>query len=329
MGQTSSSSVESSGKSDVQVDFSNETPDPQTESFPLDSNEGKLSLPSGVSGKIFSTPQLLGFGPGEEEKRILSVSLSITIANNVPSSCWPVSSEVPQWYLLYSSFLHGRSFQQFVQRLVDKGPTIIVIRSCASPVVFGGFCEDSWLTVAAREKQSKSRSAAVKRAARENQPPHGISQRPSNQDPVFFGSENCFLFSDHNGGTIYRPHPSINSNFMYLFDTHPLEGRVGIGMGGRPGCLGWFLDGWLEGGASPPTRCSTFQSPPLVPGPTWRVDAVEVYALHPDTVASLLQAAEGDTPADSCLRRQSLAADKMLLELHGAHNFNKQERPDC
>ncbi|ORC92972.1 PIF1 helicase-like protein [Trypanosoma theileri] len=329
MGQTSTSYVENRKEENVHADVSNESPDLKTESLTLESNEVKLSVPSGVSSRTIGIPQLLGFASGEEVNRILPDSLSLTIANNVPSSCWPVSSEVPQWYLLYNSFLHGRSFQQLVQRLVDKGPTIIVIRSCESPVIFGGFCGDSWLTVAAREKQDKSRSAALKRAAREHQIPHGITKRPSNQDPVFFGSENCFLFSDRDGGSIYRPHPLINSNFMYLFDTHPLEEKIGIGMGGRPGCFGWFLDRWLETGASPPTRCPTFQSPPFTPGPSWRVDGVEAYALLPATVDTLLHRAGGETQGQSCIRNEENEADKMLLQLHGLHAFDNRERPDC
>ncbi|RNF02554.1 PIF1 helicase-like protein [Trypanosoma conorhini] len=274
-------------------------------------------------------PRLLGFAPGEEVHCILPESLSATIANALPSSCRSVAPQEPQWHLLYSSQIHGRSFQKLVQGLVDKGPTLIVIKAQDSANVFGGFSVDSWRTVAAREKQDKSRSAAARRAAREGHGTQGVTHRPVNQNKAFFGGEGCFLFTDKDGGVIYRAKPSVNSNFMYFFDSHPLSDKIGIGMGGEPGHFGWFLDRWLERGACHGVRCATFGNPRLTDAEEWQIDVVEAYAVLPNIVEALSKAPQATVEDESCLKKHTNDADKVLLQLSGFHTFDCQERPEC
>ncbi|PWV06459.1 putative TLD [Trypanosoma cruzi] len=284
---------------------------------------------SPVNSTACVAPRILGFAHGEELHRILPESLSLIIFNALPTSCWPVSPQQPQWYLLYSSRIHGRSFQKLVQGLVDKGPTLIVIKACESSNVFGGFCGDPWQTVAAREKQERSRSAAVRRATREGQGAQGITCRPANQNSAFFGGENCFLFTNRDGGLIYQSKPSINSNFMYLFDSHPLVDKNGVGMGGQPGHFGWFIDRWLEKGKCCGVCCATFCNPRLTDTEEWTIDGVEAYALHPETVESLSKAPRKGTERNSCLQNPANDADKLLLGLHGIYDFDSQEQPEC
>ncbi|ESL11484.1 hypothetical protein TRSC58_00764 [Trypanosoma rangeli SC58] len=274
-------------------------------------------------------PRLLGLPLGEEVHCILPESLSVIIANALPSTCWPVSPWQPQWHLLYSSQIHGRSFQKLVQGLVDKGPTLIVIKACDSANVFGGFSMESWQTVAAREKQDKNRSAAARRAAREGHDTQGVTHRPVNQNRAFFGSEDCFLFSNKDGGVIYRAKSSVNSNFMYFFDVHPHSDKIGIGMGGQPGHFGWFLDRWLERGTCHGVRCATFGNPRLTDAEEWLIDVVEAYTLLPDFVETPSKVSQGTAERESCLKKHANDADKVLLELYGFHTFDCRERPEC
>lgn len=283
--------------------------------------------------------RFLGFTEQDVQKKVMPDSVSATVANALPGSCKSSSSlDAPSWYLLYNSDIHGKSFQRLVQRITNKGPTVIVIKIHDSQRVIGAFCESDWLTVADREKLAKSRAAAAKRSEREGQRSSGYSERPANQNNVFFGGERCFVFSaGGNGegsqpseGTVFHSHPSMNSNFMYLFDTHPIVEKEGIGMGGQPGYFGWFVDRWLENGSCNGVRCTTFQCPRLSDAEVWKVEAIEVYAVREDIVQQLVKRDDGDVQPSSCLTANpDTDVDKMILELHGVHNFNAAERPDC
>lgn len=259
-------------------------------------------------------------------------TLASSIAQALPQTCQPQAFHPTQWFLLYNSDIHGKSFNRLVQRVEQKGPTVIVIKVKDEDVFIGAFCESDWLSVAQRERQSKSQAAAKQRAAREGQSTSGLAARPDNQSNVFFGNENCFIFSASTSGetSIYRSRSSVNSNFMYLFDTHPLAEKQGIGMGGQAGYFGWFMDRWLEKGACNGARCTTFQNPRLTPSESWTVEAVEVYAVSPPVVESLLALGDAGTADNSVLQSNpDREADKMLLELHGVHKFDQNERTEC
>ncbi|CBZ26044.1 conserved hypothetical protein [Leishmania mexicana MHOM/GT/2001/U1103] len=295
-------------------------------------------------GKIYHRPPDLPspeiVGVDDADKRILALTpkLAVRLADALPPSCRCGDfSGATRWYLLYSSFLHGKSFQRLVQHITSRGPTIIVIKVKDSPRVLGAFCESDWLTVAQREKNAKSAAAASARATREGQKQR-VTTAPQNQSNAFFGSLNCFVFRAHADSTddvsaegeIYHSHSSMNSNFMYLFDTHPLEEKIGIGMGGQPGYYGWFIDRWLENGASHGARCTTFQNPRLSSTETWAVESVEVYAVKKDIVEQLLRTGSDRTSGVSCVNdNPDSKADQMLLELNGTHEFNRRDRTKC
>lgn len=186
------------------------------------------------------------------------------------------------------------------------------------------------------------------RSARTGQTTDRVQERPSNQSPQFFGTSSCFVFkavsSDPSTLEVFKGKSSLNSNFMYLFDVHPDQERVGIAMGGQVQRHAWFLDRWLEAGHCANT-CTTFGSPNLCSISPFSVDAVEVYSVNPENFAPLLErhAADEnrrrmrevevdgeDTEAAPSVLRQGAETNcnKMLLELNGMHQFDAV-REDC
>ncbi|CBZ09032.1 conserved hypothetical protein [Leishmania infantum JPCM5] len=284
------------------------------------------------------SPEIVGVDDAGKRMLVLTPKLAARLADALPPSCrCGAFSGVTRWYLLYSSYLHGKSFQRLVQRITSRGPTIIVIKVKDSPRVLGAFCESDWLTVAQREKNAKSAAAASARATREGQKQR-VTSAPEKQSNTFFGNVNCFVFRAYADGTddvstegeIYHSHSSMNSNFMYLFDTHPLEEKIGIGMGGQPGYYGFFIDRWLENGASHGARCTTFQNPRLSSTESWVVESVEVYAVKKDIVEQLLITGSSRTSGVSCVNdNPDSRACQMLLELNGTHEFNRRDRTEC
>lgn len=284
-------------------------------------------------------PVIRGVDGAEKQKLVLKSKLAARLADALPPSCKGTGvSNTSAWYLLFSSEIHGKSFQRLAQLITSQGPTVIAIKILNSPRVIGAFCESEWLTVADREKSAKSAAAAAARAAREG---HRTQSQPGpkNQNNVFFGSDNCFVFRAYqdadadvgDDGELFRSHPSMNSNFMYLFDTHSSEDKIGIGMGGQPRYFGWFVDRWLESGACYGARCTTFQSPRLSPTESWKVENVEVYAVKPDIVERLARTGnEAAVGGVSCVNGGTNSkADQMLLELNGTHEFNRRDRTEC
>ncbi|KPA80137.1 hypothetical protein ABB37_05127 [Leptomonas pyrrhocoris] len=283
-------------------------------------------------------PIICGVSESEMQKLALTDEIGTLITDNLPMSCKGSNLGFPvKWYLLYSSDINGKSFQRLVQHIVSRGPTVLIVKLKNSARVIGAFCESDWLTVAEREKAAKSAAAASARALREGQAQRRKVESKS-KNTVFFGNANCFVFRVHSSnndgvsemGEIYKSKPSMNTNFMYLFDVHPLEDKVGIGMGGQSGYYGWFIDRWLETGTCYGSRCTTFDCPRLTPTETWQVDSVEVYAVKSDVVEQLLRDGNQLVTDVSCVNgNQDSKAAQLILELNGTHQFNRNERPDC
>ena len=84
-----------------------------------------------------------------------------------------------EWRLLYSSDIHGESFISFLNSVLKKGPTLLVVQDLDGHK-FGSFVSDSWKI-----------------------------------GPKFFGSDRCFLFQLEPFISIYST-SGYNDNFMYL-----------------------------------------------------------------------------------------------------------------
>lgn len=273
------------------------------------------------------TIEVAGVGASDKDKLIASPKLLGQLAANLPINC-----NGDKWYLLYNSKINGKSFNKLVQLLCGKGATIIIISTTAGNKILGGFNESEWLDVSARDKQAVSNSAAARRANREGQNTASLASRPANQNNLFFGTSGCFVFSAQKSGdnlNVFKANSSLNSNFMYLFDTHPDADKVGIGMGGQPGYFGWFLDRWLENGVCAGESCSTFRSPRLSDTEKWEVEAVEAYAVHPDMVKAFCESGLPGSSSSVLDPNANTTANKFLLEAHGIHKFDQNERTEC
>lgn len=149
---------------------------------------------------------------------------------------------------------------------------------------------------------------------------------------------------------IYRPKGS-NSNFMYLFDLHPQQERIGIGMGGAKdegsasvGNFAFFVDRFLNHGTCSIRLCPTFGNPRLSTEGSFSVGRVWILGVIPfDSQATTDRAGEdGGHQSDSdscggsrevadrhkrlgikrsCIFNRDAVVDKMLLELNGTHSF--------
>jgi hypothetical protein len=295
-------------------------------------------------------PKLLGFASVDAEAkfRILPETATAAIHAAVPPAFGERSfRHHDSWFLLYNSRIHGSSFHRMIQLITDRGPTLIVVKDNTSGRIFGGYNEASWSTVANREKEAKSIAASNARAKRNGMDDHVIT-RPANQASTYFGNEHSFTFrcrpasdesdqaGDPAGVDIYHARPHVNANYMYLFDAHPDDDKVGIGMGGvPPAYFGLFLNRWLEEGVCRGVRCTTFHNPMLSATETWQVGGVEVYALGTETVEELGATEvlpDGKTMVDtgaSIRKGQDRHADKMILELNAQHRFYADEDPRC
>ena len=47
------------------------------------------------------------------------------------------------WGLLFSSAAHGHSYNSLLMRVLDAGPTLVLVRD-KQGYLFGGFAADSW-----------------------------------------------------------------------------------------------------------------------------------------------------------------------------------------
>lgn len=65
------------------------------------------------------------------------ISQMLFINSNLPSDYRS------KWRFLFSSQIHGESFSTLMGRIVDQGPSVIIIED-TNGAVFGGFAPESW-----------------------------------------------------------------------------------------------------------------------------------------------------------------------------------------
>ena len=68
---------------------------------------------------------------------LLDIPSIILINRNLPES------QQHRWRLLFSTQIHGESFNAFIHQITNQGPVIIVARDTGGHV-FGGFASVSW-----------------------------------------------------------------------------------------------------------------------------------------------------------------------------------------
>lgn len=109
-----------------------------------------------------------------------------------------------EWRFLFSTKCHGESFSMLLGKILDKGPTVIVVAD-ENDFVFGGFASESW-----------------------------------SLSPKFQGDVKCFLFTLQPEVKVFLP-TGYNDHYMYL-NYHQQSMPNGLGMGGQFRYWGLWLD---------------------------------------------------------------------------------------
>ncbi|CAI5511198.1 unnamed protein product, partial [Closterium sp. Naga37s-1] len=190
--------------------------------------------------------------------------------------------ECREWCLLYSSKLHGLSFNSFLGKVSSvPHPTVLVVRDSAG-AIFGAFASKPW-------------------------------ERGS----AFFGDMRSFLFSFLPAAAVFKaagtstniqwvrgsvrrysrcladiptsPSPSYQPQCASGFASESIPN--GIGLGGQPGHFGLFLSADFDSGHSRPS--TTFNSPSLSSSPNFSIDAVECWAVISASLSDRISAGDG------------------------------------
>lgn len=77
------------------------------------------------------------FPRGPINSGLLDIPAILMLNSNLPSALRN------EWTLLFSTVKDGESFSSFVQRILQEGPTLLLVRDKAG-YTFGGFASDSW-----------------------------------------------------------------------------------------------------------------------------------------------------------------------------------------
>nr|CAI5860403.1 unnamed protein product [Callosobruchus analis] len=135
-----------------------------------------------------------------------------------------INAHLPQqyqieWRFLFSSEIHGESFSTLIGRIVNQGPSVIVLED-SHGYIFGGFAPANWELT-----------------------------------PKFYGDDSSFLFTLVPKMRVF-PSTGYNQHFQYL-NLHQQTLPNGLAMGGQHGYWGLWLDSEYGKGMASPT-CTTF-----------------------------------------------------------------------
>ncbi|GAB1598205.1 MTOR-associated protein MEAK7-like [Argonauta hians] len=148
-----------------------------------------------------------------------------------------------KWSLLFSSRVHGNSFTQLSSSILNKGPTVLIVRD-KDKHCFGGITSCSWQL-----------------------------------QPKFYGSHDCRLFSLTPELAVYQP-TGYNDHFMYMNQGQQTIPN-GIGMGGQLHYFGLWIDEAFDTGHSKAIpKCTTYGSPQLSAQAEFHVDTIEVWSIQ-------------------------------------------------
>ena len=151
-----------------------------------------------------------------------------------------------EWRLLFCNSLFGDSFSQLVGHIVNKGPSLIVVKD-KDGFIFGGFASQGW-----------------------------------ELNPKFYGSDDSFLFTIAPQYGAFTA-TGYNDNYMYINQGQETLPN-GLGMGGQFNYFGFWIDhSFNHGHSKAQPRCTTYGSPQLSKSPDFNVEIVEVWALGPES----------------------------------------------
>ncbi|CAL8088273.1 unnamed protein product [Orchesella dallaii] len=188
-----------------------------------------------------------------------------------------------EWRLLFTTSQHGESFSKLLGTITDKGPTLLILKEHRNRV-FGAFASYGWKL-----------------------------------GPKFFGDEQSFLFHLDPKFAIY-PATGYNQNFQYM-NIQQQTLPNGLGMGGKFGYFGLWVDAEFGTGKGAPT-CTTFSSPQLSTEEDFLIHHLEVWGLGPEPTKD-----ESERDPRSILDQDPEA--KMMLEMlnRGGHSDAYRDEP--
>ncbi|XP_018576195.1 TLD domain-containing protein 1 [Anoplophora glabripennis] len=120
-----------------------------------------------------------------------------------------INANLPQqyqleWRFLFSSEIHGESFSTLIGRIVNQGPSVLIVED-RNGYMFGGFAPANW-----------------------------------ELGPKFFGDDSSFLFTLAPRMRVF-PSTGYNQHFQYL-NLHQQTLPNGLAMGGQHGYCGLWID---------------------------------------------------------------------------------------
>ncbi|XP_058819255.1 MTOR-associated protein MEAK7 [Topomyia yanbarensis] len=125
-----------------------------------------------------------------------------------------------KWRFLFSSQIHGESFSTLLGRIIDQGPTVIIVED-TNGHIFGGFATDSWAL-----------------------------------GPNYVGNDSSFLFTLRPKMRCFSA-TGYNDHYQYLNLSQQTMPN-GMGMGGQHNYWGMWLDSEYGVGESSET-CTTYK----------------------------------------------------------------------
>lgn len=177
-----------------------------------------------------------GQGSGKIKQFCMEISLLPTCENINYMPDYPcfidisqilfINSQLPnelrsKWRFLFSSQIHGESFSTLLGRIMDQGPSIIVVED-TNGHIFGGFATDSW-----------------------------------SLSPNFVGNDDSFLFTLRPRMRSF-PATNYNDHYQYL-NLHQQTMPNGLGMGGQFDYWGLWIDSEYGIGECSET-CTTYKN---------------------------------------------------------------------
>nr|XP_023015040.1 TLD domain-containing protein 1 [Leptinotarsa decemlineata] len=120
-----------------------------------------------------------------------------------------INAHLPQqyqleWRFLFSSEIHGESFSTLIGRIVNQGPSVLIVED-KNGYMFGGFAPANW-----------------------------------ELSPKFYGDDSSFLFTLAPRMRVF-PSTGYNQHFQYL-NLHQQTLPNGLAMGGQHGYWGLWID---------------------------------------------------------------------------------------
>ncbi|XP_049777577.1 MTOR-associated protein MEAK7-like isoform X3 [Schistocerca cancellata] len=149
-----------------------------------------------------------------------------------------------EWRLLFSTVAHGESFSKLIGCIMNKGPTIVIVRD-RDGHVFGGFAPSSWTL-----------------------------------SPNYVGDDSSFLFSILPVMERFEP-TGYNDHYQYL-NVQQQTLPNGLGMGGQHNYFGFWLDAEFGSGHCSET-CTTYRNYHMLSAQKcFQIEHVEAWGVGPE-----------------------------------------------